>query len=224
MKAWIVNAPSRIKSHLRHCETCVKAKARPLNQEMASLPPYRVTPPTVAFAKSGLDYAGPIKLHKSKGRGVATDKGYILLFVCMASKAMHIEVVGDQTTDSFLGALERFISHRGMVTEIRSDNGSTFHGADSDLHSLLVEAKPTFHAAPRFLATKGITWRFIPLKAPHFGGLWEAGIKSAKTLSKKIFGQRILTYEEMSTLTARVEIALNCRILRCGAIQTIWRH
>lgn len=180
---------------------------------MASLPQCRVTPPTVAFAKSGLDYAGPIKLHKSKGRGVATDKSYIALFVCMASKAVHIEVVGDQTTESFLGALERFISRRGMVSEIWSDNGSTFQEADGDLRGLLQEASPAFDAVPGYLATRGIRWNFIPPKAPHFGGLWEAGIKSAKTLLKKILGGRILTYEEMSTLTARVEMALNCRPL-----------
>lgn len=211
-KVWLVHGTPAIKRYLRSCVQCARAQPRPLEQQMGDLPRCRVVP-TVAFAKSGVDYAGPIKLHKSKGRGVATDKDYIALFICMTTKAIHIEVVGDQTTASFLGALDRFISRRGKVAEVWSDNSTTFQGADAELRALLKEARAAFDAAPSYLAKKDISWNFIPPRAPHFGGLWEAGVKSAKNLLKKILGGRILTFEEMSTLTARIEMTLNCRPL-----------
>lgn len=202
-KVWLVSGTSNIKFYFRNCEQCAKARARPRCQVV----------PTIASAKSGVDYAGPIKLHKSKGRGVATYKGYIALFVCMATKAVHIEVVGDQTTASFFGALEWFISRRGKVVEIWSDNATTFQGANAELRALLKEARPAFDAAPDYLAKRDITLEFIPAKAQHFGGFREAGVKSTKSLLKKILESRILTFEEISTLTVRIKMALNCRPL-----------
>lgn len=77
----------------------------------------------------GVDYAGPIQIRMSKGRGKKSYKGYLALFVCLATKACHIEVVSDMTTDAFLAAFRRFIARRGYCAHMYSDNGTNFVGA-----------------------------------------------------------------------------------------------
>ncbi|XP_058809930.1 uncharacterized protein LOC131675101 [Phymastichus coffea] len=179
---------------------------------MAPLPPARVTP-SRPFAKCGVDYAGPFSLCRSKGRGVPTIKGYVALFVCMSTKAIHLELVGDLTTASFLGALTRFVGRRGRPAEIWSDNATNFRGASLELSRLLREAEIDWGLVEGELAQEGITWRFIPPSAPHFGGLWEAGVKSMKRHLLRIAASRRLTYEEFTTLLVSVEALLNSRPL-----------
>lgn len=71
----------------------------------------------------------------------------------------------------------------------------------------------TQDAINRHLTDKKITWRFIPQHAPHFGGIWEAAVKSMKTHLKRILGDVKLTYEELSTLLTEIEACLNSRPL-----------
>ncbi|XP_029172208.1 uncharacterized protein LOC114941390 [Nylanderia fulva] len=108
---------------------------------MGNLPRDRVTP-TRPFLSTGLDYAGPILLRTSKGRGHRAHKGYIAVFVCFWSKAIHLEVVSDYTSEAFIAALRRFISRRGLCAEIYSDCGTTFIGADRTLRGLLTQRQP----------------------------------------------------------------------------------
>ncbi|XP_050357238.1 uncharacterized protein LOC126777960 [Nymphalis io] len=61
------------------------------------------------------------------------------------------------------------------------------------------------------LANDGTSWHFIPPNAPNFGGLWEAGIKSAKTHLKRVIGDSTLTFEELSTVLTQIEACLNSR-------------
>ena len=116
-KVWLINGIRSVKSLLRNYVTSVKAIAMTMNQKMAQLPSARVNP-SPPFTETGIDYAGPIYLHQAKGRGAETYKGYIALFVCLCTKAIHLEIVGDLTTESFLGALKRFISRRGRPAKI----------------------------------------------------------------------------------------------------------
>ena len=211
-RAWIVRGRVRVRATLRRCPTCVRANARPLAQVMGNLPLERVTPAR-PFAKTGLDYAGPIKIKASRGRGVRSYKGYLAIFVCLCTKAVHIEVVGDLTTQSFLGAVRRFSSRRGSPQELWSDNATTFRGADAELRALLQEACLEWPEIATQLAAQGISWRFIPPSAPHFGGLWEAAVKIAKAHLKRIIGTQLLTYEELITFTTQIEGAMNSRPL-----------
>ncbi|GBO20368.1 hypothetical protein AVEN_135964-1 [Araneus ventricosus] len=64
-----------------------------------------------------------------------------------------------------------------------------------------------------FIASEGIVWHFNPPATPHFGGLWEAGIKSLKSHLKRVVGNTVLTHEEFSTLVTQVEAVLNSRPL-----------
>ncbi|XP_062558008.1 uncharacterized protein LOC134222880 [Armigeres subalbatus] len=182
---------------------------------MGDLPSYRVQPAPV-FAHTGVDFAGPfhIKSHTGLRKAVIT-KGYVCLFVCMSTRAIHVEVVSNLTTEAFLAALKRFIGRRGLVIKIYSDNATNFVGSQTELEQLAKLFAEEQHARKvnEFCCSKGIDWSFIPPRSPHFGGIWEAGVKSVKFHLKRIVGSRNLTFEELTTVMVQIEAQLNSRPL-----------
>ncbi|XP_075162954.1 uncharacterized protein LOC142235578 [Haematobia irritans] len=210
---WILSARNLAKSVKRNCLTCFKYASRAATQIMGDLPQVRLNPART-FKHSGLDYAGPITIKQNTLRRSTTSKGYICLFVCMCTKAVHLEVVSSLTTEDFIAAFKRFTSRRGHCTDLYSDNGTTFIGASKELQILHHRSKATIpEKLAEGLHNIGTTWHFIPPASPHFGGLWEAGVKSTKHHLRRIMGDRILTYEELSTLLCQIESCLNSRPL-----------
>lgn len=170
--------------------------------------------PARPFTKTGVDYAGPIHIRTSKGRGHKSYKAFIAVFICLCTKAVHLEAVSDYSTEAFLAALRRFTARRGLCTDLFSDCGTNFVGADRQLQALLRESSPDGRRIAHVAATEGIRWHFNPPSAPHFGGLWEAAVKSMKHHLRRVIGNSTLTFEEMSTLLAQVEACLNSRPLQ----------
>jgi len=116
-------------------------------------------------------------------------------------------MVTDLTTAAFLAALNRFSSRRGCPTEVHTDNGRIFVGAHNEM------TKFTQSSTFQNEINQIVTWKFIPPVSPHFGGIWEASIKSAKTLIKRVIGVTVLTFKELQSLFTRVEACLNSRPL-----------
>ncbi|KAL0880271.1 hypothetical protein ABMA27_002728 [Loxostege sticticalis] len=173
---WILSAKQRVKAHFKKCVTCFKNANKGQTQLMGQLPAARVTP-TRPFKSSGVDYAGPIQIRTAKGRGHKSHKAYICLFVCMVTRAIHLEVVTELTPEGFLQAFKRFVARRGYCTDIWSDNATNFVGASSELKRLFASEKGSMaQEVAEVLATNGCTWHFIPSRSPNFGGLWEAGL------------------------------------------------
>ena len=171
--------------------------------------------PASPFFTTGIDYAGPFILKKGYTRKPQLIKSWLAVFVCFATKAVHLEVVSDMTTEAFLATLKRFVSRRGLPHAIHTDNGSNFVGAKNDLKALYVFLQHTYKedVIHKFLQKHKVEWHCIPERAPHFGGLWEAAVKSAKHHLKRVLGEQRLTFEEMSTVAAQVEACLNSRPL-----------
>lgn len=214
-KYWILGMKNLVKACVRKCVVCVRYAANALNQLMGQLPPPRVNVAR-AFLRSGVDYAGPINLRISKGRGNKSYKGYICLFICMATRAVHLEAVSELSTQGFLAAFKRFIARRGYCSDIYSDNGSNFLGASRELKQVFqVEKSLLTPEIADWMSTNGTKWHFIPPYAPNFGGLWEAGIKSCKFHLKRVIGNHTLTFEEMSTVLTQIEACLNSRPISC---------
>jgi transposase InsO family protein len=213
-KYWIPRIKSVVKTVIHQCLTCYKLKARATQQLMGELPSARVQP-SRPFLTTGVDYAGPVLLKLGMPRSKTTTKGYIAIFVCFATKAIHIEVVTSLTTEAFLAALRRFISRRGKPRTIHSDNGTNFQGAANELHAIYKMLQSTSQMATirDFMATEGCDWNFIPPNSPHFGALCEAAVKSMKPHLRRTLGSRVATYEELCTLLSEIEACLNSRPL-----------
>ncbi|XP_058789098.1 uncharacterized protein LOC131663049 [Phymastichus coffea] len=199
--AWILGMRPLVKSLVNKCVKCQRHKPRLAQQLMGSLPAARVTP-SRPFTTSGLDYAGPFQIRTSKGRGERAYKGYIALFVCFSTKAIHLKVVSDLTSATFIAAFRRFVSRRGLCKELYSDNATTFRGADAELRAMFNAASDFYKDTASTLSNDGTSWTFIPPTTPHYGGLWEAGVKSTKHLLKRLVGEHTLTFEEFATLLA----------------------
>ncbi|XP_050315358.1 uncharacterized protein LOC126749716 [Anthonomus grandis grandis] len=206
---WPINGRNLIKKVYHDCLTCFRFVAKSTKYLMGNLPKTRITP-SRPFSVSGVDYAGPFSLRDRKGRNFRTNKAYIALFVCFATKAIHLELVSDLTSECFLAALYRFMSRRGKCIQIYSDQGTTFVGALNELNSFLKGHSSTISDK---LANQGIQWNFIPPRAPHFGGLWESSVKSVKFHLKRVVGSLSLTFEDFSTIITQIEACLNSRPL-----------
>ncbi|XP_072400732.1 uncharacterized protein [Diabrotica undecimpunctata] len=178
---------------------------------MGDLPAARVTP-TLPFSVIGVDYAGPFVLKTKRGRNSSSYKAYVYLFVCLAVKANHLEFVTDLTAQSFLDVLKRFIARRGKPAQIMSDNGTNFVGSNNKLQELSKFLKTNNAHISDIYANNDIHWQFIPAHSPHFGGLWEAGIKSMRAHLVCVISESKLTYEDFSTILAQVEGILTPRL------------
>lgn len=211
---WIISARNIIRQRIRQCNFCFKVAPCHPTPMMANLPPARVQE-AKAFTHTGVDYAGPINITLTRRRGVRSQKAYICLFVCLTTKAIHIEIASDLSAETFLDALKRFLARRGPISFLYSDNGTNFIAAKrhlEELHNFLA-AKDTCTAFRNELNNRKITWRNIPARAPHFGGIWESQIKSVKAHLFRAIGTQLLCYEELLTVLTQIECLLNSRPL-----------
>ncbi|XP_029171358.1 uncharacterized protein LOC114940774 [Nylanderia fulva] len=167
---WIPRGRAVVKLWLRRCVTCVRWRAATPQQLMGSLPKERVTP-ACPFLNIGVDYAGPVQLRTSRGRGQRSYKTFIAVFVCLSTRAVHLEAVSDYTADAFLAALRRFVSRRGLCRTIRSDCRTNFVDADAQLRAFFAASSAELRRVIGHLARDRIQWLFNPSSAPHFGGI-----------------------------------------------------
>lgn len=210
---WLLDGRNQVTHHIRHCIRCFRQKPITQTQSMANLPSSRVTP-SRPFLHTAVDYTGFIKVRSAKGHGHHSTKAYVALFVCMSTKAVHLEVISDLTSAGFLAAFRRFTGRRGICSDIYSDNGTNFVGGNSDLrkHRQAAARGQTTEILEN-VSNDGTTWHFSPPFAPHFNGLAEAGIRSAKYHIKRVIGESTLTFEELTTLLIQIEACLNSRPL-----------
>lgn len=201
-KFWILAARRAIRSVLSTCMKCWKTNPVPWQPKMGNLPLPRISQ-VKPFLHSGVDYGGPFSIYMNRYRGAKTCKAYICLFVCMATKALHLELASDLSTDAFMACLRRFVSRRGRCAHLYSDQGTNFVGSRKEIRNMLESVA----------GADNIEHHFLPGNAPHLGGLWEAGIKSVKTHLKRVIGEQILTYEEFYTVLVQIEAVLNSRPL-----------
>ena len=118
------------------------------------------------------------------------------------------------SSSDFINALRRFVSRRGLCRVIYSDHGTNFVGAKRELRAVLRQAIVLSEESIRLqLANDGIEWRFSPVEAPHFGGIWEGNIKIVKRHLVRISNSQNWTVEQLTTILCEIEACLNSRPL-----------
>ena len=211
-KYWIIRCKDVVKNVNKKCLKCFRLKPQPEEQQMGNLPDARVEF-IRPFLKVGCDFCGPFMVYHKRGRGQKPAKHYICLFVCMSTKAIHLELVSSLTTEAFLAAFRRLVCRRGPCSDVYSDCGTNFVGANNYLKEVILFLKLHHDDIHNQLLRDNITWHFNPPASPHQGGLWESMIKSVKTHLKRTTGNHILTAEEMTTLLCEIENVINSRPL-----------
>lgn len=208
---WIVNGSSLIGHHISKCVTCRKLRASPQQQVMAELltDRFEQVPP---FTFSAVDYFGPFYIKE----GRKEMKRYGVLFTCMASRAIHLEIATSLTTDSFLNAYRRFVCRRGPIQQLRSDQGTNFVGAKNELEAALHEMN--HNKIQRELLKDNCDWFAWKMNVPHashMGGMWERQIKTIRSVLTGLLenhGNR-LDDESLRTLMIEAEAIVNSRPL-----------
>ena len=208
-KYHIMSAGTLIRKLLRNCVKCRKVNARPCQQIMSDLPATRVSGDVAPFTNTGVDLFGPF----SVVRGRKSEKRYGVVFTCMASRAIHLEVAESLSTDSFINALRRFVCRRGNVKSLTSDNGGNLVATHSELRICAQEWNQ--HYIGKFLRQREIDWHFNPPASSHMGGCFEREIRTVrKTMNSILNSQHIrLRDDELNTLMCEVESVLNNRPL-----------
>ncbi|XP_022096554.1 uncharacterized protein LOC110982458 [Acanthaster planci] len=207
---WIIGAHDLVRSVINRCTVCRKLRGKPLTQVMADLPEDRLqaTPP---FTNVGMDVFGPWSVITRKTRGGSAEaKRWAVLFTCLCTRAVHVEVIEAMDTSALISALRRFCSLRGPIARLRCDRGTNFIGAEGTLNQEQVA---------RYLTSKNCEWIFNPPKASHFGGIWERQIGIIRRVLDSMFiqlGKHQLTHDVLITFMAEA-----CAIVNSRPITTI---
>ena len=215
---WVIGGSSAVSNHIAQCVKCRKLRGTPQDQKMADLPEDRLEPaPPLTF--SAVDYFGP--WYVKEGRREL--KRYRVLFTCLSSRAIHLEVSNSLTTNSFLNAYRRFVGRRGPVRQLRSDQGTNFIGAMNELQQAVTELD---HERIREeLLSNNCDWvEFKPNvpHASHMGGVWERQIRSVRNVLASLLESHgtQLDDESLRTFMVEAEAIVNCRPLAVNTINS----
>ena len=168
--------------------------------------------PAPSFTNCAVDYFGPWIIRQ----GRKEVKRYYVVFTCMASGAIHLEISNTMETNSFINALRRFICRRGPIRILRSDQGTNFVGARRELKEALMELDQRKISSE--LLKDGcdwITFRMNVRSASHMGGVWERQIRSVRGVLSALLDSNgaQLDDESLSTLMCEAEAIVNSRPL-----------
>jgi hypothetical protein len=205
-KFWIIRGRSSVKSIIHRCVLCRRFEGVPFRAPPPPpLPKFRVTeePP---FTYTGVDFAGPLYI---RSFGLTQDnKAWICLFTCLVTRAVHLDITTDMSTETFLRCLKRFAARRGLPHKFLSDNGKTFKAAAKFLKTVFRD-----EAVVNYLSRQGIEWTFNIEKAPWWGGAFERMVQSTKRCLRKMVGRSRLTLDELHTAVVEIESIINSRPL-----------
>ena len=210
---WIMSGRSAVSRYIWNCITCRRLRGPLLSQKMADLPADRVEQ-SEPFTYSGVDFFGPLYVKIRRGH----EKRYGALFTCLCTRAVHIEIAHNMTTDSFINAYRRFVARRGACRELRSDRGTNFVGVEGELKTALAEMDDG--KITQELLSSNCDWIAFQMNVPHashMGGVWERQIRTVRNVltALMIGNETQLDDELLLTLMAEVEAIVNSRPLTC---------
>ncbi|XP_070547952.1 uncharacterized protein [Ptychodera flava] len=206
---WIISGSSAVSQLIHQCVICRKMRRATQTQKMGDLPSDRIeeAPP---FTYCGVDLFGPFLVKEKR----SLLKRYGVLFVCMASNAIHLETANSLETDSFICALRRFLSIRGPTRQLRADCGTNIVGANNEMTKALKEMDQ--RKVADFLLNQECDWIEFKFNVPsssHMGGIWERQIRTVRNVLEPLMHQAgpQLDDESLRTFIAEVQNIVNSR-------------
>ncbi|XKL62199.1 hypothetical protein PGB90_002032 [Kerria lacca] len=197
VRYWILGGLSQLEKKVRYkCVWCTRMKGETCRQIMGDLPAER-TLASRPFAYVGIDFVGPFTIKCTRHRTMKYAKHYVAFFICLVIRAVHLELVSDLSTSAFIAAFQRFTARRGIPNTLWTDNATNFVGTNNQF--------------AQYYHSLGITWKFIPPRSPHQGGIWEAAVKAGKKYLLSATKGQIFTSEQLMTTLCQVEAILNSR-------------
>lgn len=200
---WVPRLRPLVRSIKLRCMFCKNRAAKPFPTVAGQLPPDRLTPFFPPFHFTGLDYFGPVGV--TIGR--RNEKRWIALFSCLTTRAIHMEVAENLSTDACLLVIKNFCNLRGVPARIRSDCGTNFVGADNEIRRTADFIEPT--DMQRHLSTHGIEWLMNCPGNPEAGGAWERQVQSTKKILAVILKQISPHVETLRSLVIEAANLIN---------------
>lgn len=193
---WIIGIRKLVKKMISSCYRCKFRLKNMACQVMSPLPEERLKP-APAFHTTGIDYFGPFKL-KGEVQKRTHGKGYGVIFTCVISRAVYLDISCDYSTEAFMQVLRRFASFRGWPGKIISDQGTQLVGASNELKAIVASIDK--HQVQQFCSEKNVVWEFTTADAPWMNGVTESLVKSAKRAIESALGSQILTFSQLLTV------------------------
>ena len=220
---WVIRSRQLVRTIVKSCFICRKINPVRLKVPQAPIPRDRIIQ-TSPFEVIGVDFTGPLLVYQGIPKikkdpelnvkmlsydGVPCKKMYICLYTCAVTRAVHLELTWDLTTESFINSFRRFISTRAMCRVIYSDNAGNFQKAEKDIkHYLELMKEKQFQD---FLLENNIEWKFILECSPWWGGFYERLMQNIKQPLKKILGKARLNVDQIYTILKEIEAQINSR-------------
>ena len=207
-KYWIVRARSLSKKIKNSCYRCRLVDKILAQQLMSPLPLSRLRP-SPAWYVTSMDLFGPIMI-KDSVKQRTKKKVWGVIFNCLSSRAVHIDVTEDYGTDSILQVIRKFMCVRKCPSEFLSDQGSQLIAAAKDIAEL---ASWDWSQIEKFCTERKIKWTLAPAEGQHQNGVSEALIKSTKRTIKHTIGNHVCTAMELQTVLFEIANIINSRPL-----------
>lgn len=205
---WVPKARKIIKSVKYKCIIRRRMEGRTEEQCMGQVMEERLKP-TPAFYHTALDLFGPFVIRdtvKLRTRG----KAFGVIFTCLTTRAVHLDLAERYSTADFLASLRRFINIRGFPHSIHSDNGTQLVAASKAMKNMIKEWDKK--EILRFGTVEGMRWRFNKAAdAPWYNGSSESLIRLVKKGLTRLIGDSVLTFGELQTALYEVANLINER-------------
>ena len=206
---WIPQARKIVKKIRSRCYRCKLLAKRSAGQVMAPLPRERVLP-APAWTFTSVDLFGPLE-HVDMVRKRLKEKCWGIIFTCMVSRAVHIDLTQAYHTDAVLQALRRFIALRGSPKEFLSDQGTQLIACSKEVVGMLELVD--WNMIDGWCARRSVQWKFVPPQGQHMNGVTESLIRSTKHIMKQSLEGKRLTFVETQTVMYEIAGVLNSRPL-----------
>ena len=202
---WLTSARSSVMRIIGKCLTCLRYRAKTFAPPDSDDLPMARTDSLIPFSSIGIDYTGQFTLIDYSGQYI---KAYILLFTCLTTRAVHLEIAPSMSVQHFINAFIRFSNRYGTPYEVYSDNAKTFLAAAKLFKSILHH-----DIVQDLFVSKNILFKNIPIYSPNQGGSWERMVGVTKQVLNKAYGNENFQYDYFATIISDAQKVINNRPL-----------